>query len=193
MRIITGTARGIRLETPEGEDTRPTLERVKEAVFSSIQFDIEGRRFLDLFSGSGQNALEALSRGAALAVMVDSSPEAIAVMKTNAKKAKLFDRCRIVNYQYDTYLRGAAGREQFDLIYLDPPFGGDTLREVLRKLDRSGVAAPHAIIVCETESPDIFEGDMELASRYCVQKNTKYGRIHVTYLTPALADGNGKL
>ena len=79
------------------------------------------------------------------------------------------------------------------MIYLDPPFGGDTLREVLRKLDRSGVAAPHAIIVCETESPDIFEGDMELASRYCVQKIAKYGRIHVTYLTPALADVNGKL
>lgn len=192
MRIITGSARGIRLETLTGEETRPTLERVKEAVFSSIQFEIEGRRFLDLFSGSGQMALEALSRGAALAVMVDSSPEAIAVMKTNAKKAKLFDRCRIVNYQYETYLRGAAGKEQFDLIYLDPPFDGDPMREVLRKLDRSGVAAPHAMILCETETPEIFGDDRELAAKYRIHKIAKYGRIRIVYLSPALPGGDSE-
>ena len=100
MRIITGKARGARLLSPEGESTRPTPERVKEAVFSSIQFQLEGTRFLDLFAGSGQMGLEAVSRGASLAVLVDSSPEAVSLIKENAKKTHLFDSCRIVHFQY---------------------------------------------------------------------------------------------
>ena len=124
MRIITGQARNIQLQTLEGEATRPTAERVKEAVFSALQFELENASFLDLFSGSGQMGLEAVSRGAALAVMVDASPDAIAVMKANAKKTKLFDRCRIVNYRYQEYLKGFSknGDKPFDIIYIDPPF-----------------------------------------------------------------------
>ena len=86
MRIITGSARGTRLETPEGLDTRPTAERVKEALFSMIQFEIDGKRVLDLFGGSGQLGLEALSRGAWKATFVDASKEAVETIKTNAKK-----------------------------------------------------------------------------------------------------------
>ena len=88
MRIITGSAKGTRLMTLEGENTRPTSERVKESVFSMLQFDIEGRRVLDLFGGSGQMGLEALSRGAAQATIVDASPEAVKIIKTNAQKTK---------------------------------------------------------------------------------------------------------
>ena len=95
MRIITGSARGTKLVTLEGETTRPTAERVKEAVFSMLQFEIEGRMVLDLFAGSGQLALEALSRGAAKATMIDTSRDAVAVIMENAKKTRLFDRCRI--------------------------------------------------------------------------------------------------
>ena len=121
MRIITGQARNITLETLEGEATRPTAERVKEAVFSALQFEMENSHFLDLFAGSGQMGLEAVSRGAALAVMVDASPDAIAIIKANAKKTKLFDRCRIVNYKYQDYLKGFVknGDRPFDIIYID--------------------------------------------------------------------------
>ncbi|MBQ2240957.1 MAG: RsmD family RNA methyltransferase, partial [Clostridia bacterium] len=92
MRIITGSARGVSLMTLPGEATRPTAERTKEAVFSMIQFDIEGRKILDLFAGSGQLALEALSRGAASAVLCDKSKEAINIIKKNAEKTRLSDR-----------------------------------------------------------------------------------------------------
>ena len=95
MRIITGSARGIRLETLPGEDTRPTSDRVKEALFSMIQFEIDGRRVLDLFAGSGQLGLEALSRGAGYCVFIDAARAACEIIAANAKKTKLYDRCRI--------------------------------------------------------------------------------------------------
>ncbi|HAZ19828.1 MAG TPA: 16S rRNA (guanine(966)-N(2))-methyltransferase RsmD, partial [Clostridiales bacterium] len=109
MRIITGTARGIRLESPRGDAVRPTTEIAKEGLFSSIQFEMEGRRVLDLFAGSGQLGLEALSRGAALAVFVDSSAAAVDLVKKNARKAGLFERCRVLHTDYAAYLKGFSG------------------------------------------------------------------------------------
>ena len=100
MRIITGKAKGIRLKTLEGDTTRPTSERVKEAVFSMLQFDIEGRRVLDLFAGSGQMSLEALSRGALEAVLVDKSLDAIKIIEENAKKCRFWDSCVIHRCYY---------------------------------------------------------------------------------------------
>ena len=94
MRIITGSARGIRLDTLSGNDTRPTSERVKEAIFSSLQFSIAGRRVLDLFAGSGQMGLEALSRGALSVTFADANQEAMAIVKQNAKKTGFFEKCR---------------------------------------------------------------------------------------------------
>mgnify|MGYP002513796524 CR=1 FL=1 len=106
MRIITGSARGVNLITLDGEATRPTAARTKEAIFSMIQFDIEGRKVLDLFSGSGQLALEALSRGATEAVMCDSSREAVAIMKKNAEKTRLASKCKIkCNYNYNFFVK----------------------------------------------------------------------------------------
>lgn len=185
MRIITGTARGTRLVTLEGENTRPTGERVKEAVFSMIQFDIEGRRVLDLFGGSGQLALEALSRGAESAVIIDSSPEAIEVIKTNAKATRLFDRCRISAMEFEPFLRRAAGRESFDIIFLDPPYKSDYLCRSLSMIAKGGVAKRGALIVCENEDGDVFRGDEELASEYKVLKISSYGRASITLLTVA--------
>ena len=110
MRIITGSARGVKLLTLEGDATRPTAERVKEAVFSMLQFELEGRAVLDLFAGSGQLGFEALSRGAARATLIDESRDAVAVVIENAKKTRLFDRCRISCADFAAFLRGAAGR-----------------------------------------------------------------------------------
>ncbi len=184
MRIITGTARGTQLVTLEGEATRPTAERVKEAVFSAIQFDIAGTRFLDLFAGSGQIGLEAVSRGASLAVLADASADAIAVIKENAKKTRLFDRCRIVNYAYAEYLKGYArtGEPAFDFVYIDPPFAERLHAVVLKRLAASGAIDLHTKVIVESESPDIFDSDTDTASLYTVEKSAKYGRIYITYL-----------
>ena len=121
MRIITGMAKGITLKTLEGDNTRPTSERVKEAVFSMIQFDIEGRSVLDLFAGSGQMALEALSRGAASATLVDKSKEAIAIINYNSQKTKLSDKCTVIQADFLDFIKRSAGK-QYDIIFLDPPY-----------------------------------------------------------------------
>ena len=113
MRIITGKARGARLTTLPGEATRPTSEKVKEAVFSAIQFDLGDRTVLDLFGGSGQMALEALSRGAQSAVIVDNSRAATEVIRNNAAKTKLLPDCRIVTADWKDYLRSASGKQKF--------------------------------------------------------------------------------
>ena len=206
MRIITGSARGTNLATVPGETTRPTTDRVKEAVFSMLQFDIEGREVLDLFAGSGQLALEALSRGAERATLVDMSKEAADVIAANAKKTHLAGRCRILNTSFSSYLRGAAGRDTFDIIFLDPPYDSNMLPKALRAIDEGKVCAAGATVVCETECDipvratrlrkdeekaaelilrDVFGGDEELAGRYTVLKSSLYGRTRITLLTPA--------
>ncbi|MBR6602386.1 MAG: 16S rRNA (guanine(966)-N(2))-methyltransferase RsmD, partial [Clostridia bacterium] len=125
MRIITGKAKGIRLATLDGEATRPTSERTKEAVFSMLQFDIEGRRVLDLFAGSGQMGLEALSRGAQSATFVDHAKAAISVIKQNIEKTRL-EGANVVCADSLEYLR-TEGRKRnesakFDIVFLDPPY-----------------------------------------------------------------------
>ena len=119
MRIITGSARGAKLETLEGLETRPTSERVKEAVFSMIQFEVEGRQVLDLFGGSGQMALEALSRGAEKATIVDNNPQAVNVIKKNAKHTGLYEKTVVLNSDFRSFIRGNKGKMAFDIIFLD--------------------------------------------------------------------------
>lgn len=183
MRIITGCARGAKLETLPGLVTRPTAERIKEAVFSSIHFDLPQTRFLDLFSGSGQIGLEAISRGAALSVFVDNNVEAIKIIKNNAQHTKLFDRCRICNCTYIEYLRSAAGREKFDFIYLDPPFGAHMLTDVLRNLARANILAPTGKIICESEQSVLLEPQDPLLSVFRIEKVSHYGRMYLFYLS----------
>ena len=176
MRIITGTARGTKLVTLEGEATRPTSERTKESVFSMLQFDIEGRRVLDLFGGSGQMGLEALSRGAASATIVDQSPEAVKVIKTNAQKTKLFDRCVILTNDYKAYLKGT--KEKFDIIFLDPPYDTNMLSEAMRIILEQDMLNYQGTIVLESGKDDIPEyGDLTMRRHY------KSGRAYVTVLT----------
>lgn len=204
MRIITGTARGTHLDTLEGENTRPTSERFKEALFSMLQFDLEGRRVLDLFGGSGQLGLEALSRGAESAVFIDNVRDAADVIIGNARKCKLFDKCRISSMDSLAYLRGAAGRENFDIIFLDPPYSADILPKCLALIADGELLAPGGTIACESEvigrgapkkrkKPDpqkeaenmeaaLFGGDAELRSRFEVKRNAVYGISRLTLL-----------
>ena len=182
MRIITGTARGTKLATLEGDATRPTAERVKEAIFSMIQFDLPDAYVLDLFAGSGQLGLEALSRGAAKAHLVDRSAEATAIIKQNAQKTHLWDRCRVVTMDYAEYIRGTKG-ESFDFVFLDPPYGSGMLAGALEKLADSDLLADGAWIFCEDETDDIFGTNEALAEKYNIEKQNRYGRIYITVLT----------
>ena len=181
MRIITGKARGIKLATLEGDNTRPPSERAKEAVFSMLQFEIEGRRVLDLFAGSGQMGLEAMSRGAEFVMFVDAAPDAVAVVKENAKKCNFFEDCRYLISDYRNYLRKAAGRDSFHLVFLDPPYALHCASDVLHRLLDGEFLAAGCVVVVESEEEDVFAGDAALASRFSVRKATRYGRtwIHI--------------
>lgn len=206
MRIITGSARGTKLVTLEGEVTRPTIDKVKEALFSMIQFDIEGRNVLDLFAGSGQLGLEALSRGAAKATFIDESRKAVDVVIDNAKKTHLFDKCRISASGAIPFLKSAAGKESYDIVFLDPPYGSDLLAQVLKQLSDGKVLAPGAIIVCECDTDivsrrskvkkddeasvervleEVFGGDEETMAKYNLQRTAVYGRARITLLNLA--------
>lgn len=185
MRIITGSAKGIRLRTLEGDATRPTAERVKEAVFSMIQFDIEGRSVLDLFAGSGQMALEALSRGAASATLVDKSRDAIAIIRDNAAKAKLADKCAIFQSDYLDFIRRSAGK-QYDIIFLDPPYALKMYKPALEAMLKSSILKPTSLIICESGEDAVFDGDTELASRFDIEKQTKYSKTYITIFRPIL-------
>ena len=183
MRIITGKAKGINIKTLEGEATRPTSQRVKEAVFSMLQFDIEGRRVLDLFSGSGQMALEAISRGASFAVMVDRAPEAIKVINDNVIKTKFLDQCEVRREDYVSFLNRYRG-EKFDIVFLDPPYASEFYEPALRKLVERDMIKSTTLIVCESDFENIFGKDPELASRFEIIKQTGYGRVYITLLSP---------
>lgn len=187
MRIITGKAKGIRLETLEGEATRPTAERVKEAVFSMIQFDIEGRRVLDLFSGSGQMALEALSRGAREAVMVDKSKQAVSIINKNVAKTKFMAESKVFCADFADYIRRFGG-EKFDIVFLDPPYAAGLYAPALKALLEADMLKSTTIIVCESDTAEIFGKDEELHARFCEVKVSRYSRTVITLLSPA-SDG----
>ncbi len=177
MRIITGTARGIRLESPTGDAVRPTTEMAKEGIFSSIQFDLDSRRVLDLFAGSGQLGLEALSRGAESAVFVDESQASIDIVKRNAQKTRLFSQCRIVRMDFTDFLKKTD--DTFHFIFVDPPYGKKLLPEVVKKVMKYEVLAEDGVIILEGEDRDI--GLEAVCEEYGVEikKVYKYGRTYV--------------
>ena len=183
MRIITGKARGTKLQTLAGEATRPTAERTKEAIFSMINFDIAGARVLDLFAGSGQLGLEALSRGAKSAVLNDSSREAAAIIRANAEKTRLVDVCEILSTDWQAVLRRLAGRERFELSFLDPPYAGGFLPKVLGKMIEWDLLSDGAVIVCESAAEeDVFGGNEVLKNQFNVRRVARYGAACVTIL-----------
>ena len=186
MRIITGRARGIKLNTLEGENTRPTSERAKEAVFSMIQFDIEGREVLDLFAGSGQMGLEAVSRGAAMATFVDKSKEAAAVIAKNIEKTKLSDACRLFGSDVNDFIRVTRGKKKYDVVFIDPPYALRAVAPTLKALLDGDMLKSSSIIVCESEEADVFESDTALAERFEIIKLAKYGVAHITIVKPLI-------
>ena len=129
MRVITGIARGRRLKEPNGMETRPTTDRVKEGIFSSIQFEVEGRKVLDLFGGTGQMGIEALSRGAAHCTFVDLQKQAVAIIRENVNSTGFADQSTVIQGDALAYLSRC--REKFDLIFLDPPYESGLLEKAM--------------------------------------------------------------
>ena len=185
MNIITGTARGTKLKTLEGDATRPTLQRAKEVIFSAIQFDIEGRRVLDLFAGSGQLGLEALSRGAEKAVFVDKSNEAFETVKENAQKTHLYKSCRIVNMDYADYILSAKrSGAAFDIVFIDPPYESGLLFPALKSVFVNGLLSDTATVVAEWDKDTLTEENPQLLEMYDLVKLYKSGRIYFYRFTP---------
>ena len=175
MRVITGSARGVRLKTPDGMQTRPTTDRVKEAVFSIIQFEVEGRRVLDLFAGTGQMGIEALSRGAEHAVFVDARRDALSLVRENLKRTKLSERAETVQADYLEYL--ASCRKNFDLIFLDPPYAEVFLENSLQKISEIDILSAGGIIICERPSEKAHPGQFPGLS---AGKDYRYGKTLIT-------------
>ena len=147
MRVITGKARGTVLKTPNGMATRPTSDRVKEAMFSIIQFDIPTAKVLDLFGGTGQLGIEALSREAQSAVFVDERDDACQLIRENLKLTHLENSARIVRSDYMAFLRNC--KETFDIIFLDPPYAEVFLENSLNLITEIDILQSGGIIVTE--------------------------------------------
>lgn len=175
MRVITGKARGVILKTPDGMQTRPTSDRVKEALFSILQFELPGMAVLDLFGGTGQLGIEALSRGAARAVFVDAGEAACKIIKENLHRTKLESQAKVVRSDYLTYLKTT--NEHFDLILLDPPYAEVFLENSLNCISEIDILQTDGIIVTERpvgkELPFDYPG-------YTRSKDYKYGNTLIT-------------
>ncbi len=175
MRVISGSARGIQLRTPDGLKTRPTADRVKEAMFSIIQFDLPGAKILDLFGGTGQLGIEALSRGASYACFIDESDRACKLIKENLNKTKLSEYARVVQADYSAFLRST--NEKFNIIFLDPPYAEVFLENSLKMITEIDILQSGGIIVTERplgkELPWEFPG-------YTRSKDYKYGNTLLT-------------
>ena len=183
MRIITGRARGAQLYTLPGEITRPTSERAKQAIFSMIQFGIEGREVLDLFAGSGQMALEAVSRGAAHATVCDSYRAACDIIEKNIRKTRAESEVTLICADYAEALKRLRGRVKFDIVFLDPPYNKGLVGSALKLLWQYDLLKPTSVIVCESGGEDILAGGVE--DKYEVVKTSKYGIASVTLLKPS--------
>lgn len=175
MRVITGSARGVTLKTPEGMQTRPTTDRVKEAMFSIIQFEIPGADVLDLFGGTGQLGIEALSRGAKSATFVDAGEPACRLIRENLKRTRLEQSGKVVRSDYLAYLNRC--REKYHIIFLDPPYAEVFLENALKCITEIDILHSGGIIVAERplgkELPWEFEG-------FSRSRDYKYGNTLLT-------------
>ena len=180
MRIISGKARGTKLYTLEGTNTRPTLDRVKESIFNIIQNEIEGATVLDLFAGSGAIGLECLSRGAKKAILCDKSKEAVEIIKRNIEKTHMEECAKIINTDFETCLEKLKN-EQFDIIYIDPPYATDYIFKSLKKIKEIGISKKESLIIIETDDEQRILKDIGNIEIKIVDKRN-YGRATIIFL-----------
>ena len=176
MRVIAGKARGIQLKTPEGLLTRPTADRVKEALFSIIQFDIVGATVLDLFGGTGQLGIEALSRGAEHAVFVDASERACNLIRENLRRTGFAGKATVVCCDYLTFLN--RNNQVFRIIFLDPPYAETYLENALERITEIDILQSNGIIVTERPLGKDIQSDFQGLTR---SRDYKYGKTLLTF------------
>lgn len=185
MRIVGGSLRGRRIAVPSGRSVRPTSDRAREAVFNILAHgmgvDLDGARVLDLFAGSGAYGLEALSRGAASAVLVDNAAPSLEAIRTNVEDLEVADRARIVRADATRLTNGADISGPFDLVFLDPPYDEGLEAAALGSLASAGVLDEHAVCVVETRSKHDFEAPMG----YVIEDRRTYGQARISFLRRA--------
>ena len=183
MRVITGSAKGRRLAEPQGRDIRPTTAKVKEAIFNIVQFDVEGRRVLDLFGGTGQLGIEAASRGAEEVVIVDRDSRAVRLIRRNVQTCGL--EVKVVQAEAISYLgRG----EKFDLVFVDPPYDSALAEEALKIMKKFDILTEGGIIVCETRRETALP---EPGAPYVKGREYRYGKVKLTVYNKSAKENQG--
>lgn len=181
MRVISGTAKGTILYSLEGDNTRPTLDRVKESLFNMLQMDIQEAEILDLFSGSGGLAIEALSRGAKMVVLCDKSKDAINIIEKNLEKTHLKEKAIVIKDDYKKTLNFLKNKFKFDFIFLDPPYAGDMVKNAVDEIISLDLLKKDGTIIIETdEEKRILDQIQDLNINVCDLR--KYGRVKLIFL-----------
>ena len=180
MRIISGTAKGTKLNTLEGLSTRPTLDRVKESLFNIISNKIVDSDVLDLFSGSGALAIECLSRGANLAILCDNSIKAIQIIQSNIEKTKFIDKATILKNDYKKVIR--MQNQQFDIIFIDPPYEANIAVDAVRRILEKDILKTDGIIIIETDNEKREQEELKNIKDIEIYDLRKYGRVKLLFL-----------
>ena len=176
MRVISGSARGAKLRTIEGNDTRPTTDKVKGAIFNILANDIYGKKVLDLFAGSGALGIEALSRGAKMAVFAEKSAAAAEIIRQNLEHTKLADKAKVL--KNDVFAVVKTITEKFDLIFLDPPYADELAGETIKAVDEAKILEDGGIIIAETDDGQPVP---ETVGELVLFDKRKYGRININF------------
>ena len=177
MRIISGKARGTKLYTLEGIETRPTLDRVKESLFNIISEKIYDSKVLDLFSGSGAIGIEFASRGAKEVILCDNSKKAIEIIKKNTQKTHLEEKIKIHNTDFKELLNSLKG-QKIDIIYLDPPYKSEYIKQAIELIENLEILSENGIIIAETDEPRKIEKE----EKYQIINKRKYGRAYLYFI-----------
>ena len=177
MRVVAGSARGITLETIEGLATRPTTDRVKEALFSMLHNELYDSEVLDLFSGSGALGIEAASRGARKVVLVENSKKCIEVIKKNVQKTKLNDKIEMVERDVDTFMKNIDSDQAFDFILMDPPYLKGFIEPLLEQIETKALIKESGKIIIEHDMKDVLQ---ENYGTLYLDKKKKYGKTAVS-------------
>ncbi|MDP4109014.1 MAG: 16S rRNA (guanine(966)-N(2))-methyltransferase RsmD [Bacillota bacterium] len=179
MRIISGTAKGRRLLTIPGTDTRPTTDRIKESIFDIIQFSVRDAAVADLFAGTGQMGIEALSRGASNCVFFDIREECVKTIRKNIETAGFKDKAQVCQKDYRTLFSENA-RNSYDIVFLDPPYRSGLLNEALALSTKFDILKAHGIIICESAADEILT---EVHAPYAKGREYRYGSVKITLVS----------
>lgn len=181
MRIISGTAKGTKLYTLEGLETRPTLDRVKESLFNIIRNEIEDSTVLDLFSGSGAIGLEFASRGAKKVYLCDKSKDACNIIRKNIEKTHLQEKVELFNEDFIKTINNIKNKK-IDIIYLDPPYKTDFIKIALEELIKKEILTQETLIILETDEKERITKQIEEFKGIEIADERKYGRAYILFL-----------